>query len=305
MNRERKPLKIGIVYSGGISKCAYQIGFTKTLLKYIAREEIKLVSGASMGVFSAYALAANKLSKIEWMYRNVNLEHPWELFWQALGKDLYGKTAEEFFSVYDRLDIPMCFPVCYVPIFKTKYYWIKERYNPVWKKYIKAALNFPSLHLMPIIQRGRLAFDGAAADNVPIYPLLRQGDEFMDTAGLDLIIALHFDARYDPRQEFPSDVPILDLDVAICNKFKKDHFDFSRQYVDEMICGAEEYAEEICSFLFSGDCSKEDLQHKIDEIFLREHDLRAKNLSADRIVGVLNTLGRLCRSETNCCKRLY
>ena len=72
-----------------------------------------------------------------------------------------------------------------------------------------------------------------------------------------------------------------------------------------MICGAEEYAEEICSFLFSGDCSKEDLQHKIDEIFLREHDLRAKNLSADRIVGVLNTLGRLCRSETNCCKRLY
>lgn len=72
MRYGRSRLRIGIAYSGGISKCAYQVGFTKALLRYVEKSEIVAVSGASMGLFSAYALSADKLDFLEWIYKRID-----------------------------------------------------------------------------------------------------------------------------------------------------------------------------------------------------------------------------------------
>ncbi|MBQ9728425.1 MAG: patatin-like phospholipase family protein [Clostridia bacterium] len=298
-------MRIGIAYSGGVSKCAYQIGFTKALLKFIDRSEIKAVSGSSMGLFSAYALSANRLDRIEWIYRKMDIESPVKLFWEVAAKGLMTKTLDEFMNIEDRLQIPVCFPVCYIPIFSTRYYWLRGEYNPIWKKYIKAAAYFPSLHLTPMFQRGRLVLDGGAVDNIPIYPLLNFCRPFATEQPLDLIIALHFDARYDNRRYFFGETPILDLDVSICNDFKKNHFDFSSEYVTEMLNSAEKYGEKICAILFDGDCSKEGIKRKIDTIFLMEHEQRERNSSADALVSLLNVLGRTFRSKSDCNKKLF
>lgn len=301
----RKRLKIGIAYSGGISKCAYQVGFTKTLLKYLSPDEIKVVSGSSMGLFTAYAVSAGKLARLEWMYRNINIEKPWELFWQMFVKKLFALSLDEFISLGDKLSIPVCFPVCYVPLFSTRYYWLNGEYNPIWKKYIKAATNFPMLRIIPVVQRGKFALDGGAVDNIPIYPLVRHAHVFSGGEKLDLIIALHFDAHYDCRKDFVGDVPILDIDVSICNSFKKNHFDFSANYVEEMIESSQAYAENICSALFAGDCSREGLKKKIDEIFLREHEKRQQNSSADRLISILNVVGKTLRLNADCYKKVF
>ena len=305
MRHERRRLRIGIAYSGGVSKCAYQVGFTKALLRYIDKSEIVAVSGSSMGFFSAYALSANKLDFLEWVYRRIDIEKPYELFWEVAIKGLLTKTLDGFMRPSDALQIPVCFPVCYIPLYYTRYYWLKETYNPVWKRYVKGATYFPGLHVAPMFQKGRMVLDGGAVDNIPIYPLVHFQRAFDKEQPLDLIIALHFDARYDNRRYFTGNTPILDLDISICNEFKKNHFDFSSEYVGEMLEKAEEYGEHICEKLFSTDCLADSLKKAIDKIFLEEHEQRERNSSADGLVSALNVLGRTFRSKTDCYKKLF
>lgn len=299
-------MNIALVFSGGISKGAYQVGFLKSLFKYVDKEEIKVVTGASMGLLCAYALSADKLDEFEFFWRSVDFGKRSQLFYQVFFKKLIRRTIDGFVSFDDELKIPFCFPVCYVPIWNVKYYWLKGAYNAAWKKYFYAALNYPFLHILPSVLNKRLAIDGGAADNIPIFPVLHSGAQFVPDGGeLDLILVLHFDARYDYRRQFATNIPVLDVDLSICNGFKKRHHDFSAQYIAEMIEQAEIYGNKICEKLFSGDCTKEELQQAIDQIFLEEYSARQKQVSLDRFFSMLNVIGRVLRNDNSCEKYLY
>lgn len=276
------------------------------MLRFVEREEIVAMTGASMGAMVAYAISANKLDVLEQLYRHVEISKKADLLREVFLRGLLRKTLDEFVCLEDDLDIPMAFPICRVPLFSVRYYWIKDRFNPCWERYLRAAMNFPFLCIFPEILDGRLAIDGGAADNIPLFPLLKKGSMFLTEKGdFDLIIVLHFDARYDYRKDFTTDVPILDLDLGICNGFKKNHYDFSAEYVGEMISRAETYGMGICRELFSGHCSKEELQKSVDAIFLREHMARQKNFSADHFISILNSVGKALRSDGTCNKFLY
>lgn len=255
---------------------------------------------------SAYALSSGKLDLIEAMYRNVDISKKTELLGQVLFKKLLKREISSLLFVGDYLKIPFVFPICRIPVFSPEYYWIKGEYNPVWKQYITAAINFPFLCLFPSFIDRRFAIDGGAADNIPIYPILKRGGEFLEAGDkLDLILALHFDARYDYRKLFKTDVPILDIDLGICNGFKKNHYDFSKAYISEMIEKAEEYGDGICKKLFAAPCTQDSLKEAINEIFLTEHTARQGNVSMDRLVSMLNTFGRAFRSDVYCNHILY
>ena len=262
------------------------------------------MSAASGGIFTAYALSADKLDMVENIYEGMDISRKSELFWQVFAKNMVGKYLDTFMDVSDDLSIPVCFPVCYIPILSTRYYWIKGKYNRVWRKYMTAATNFPFLKLFPSFLHGRLAIDGGAVDNIPIYPLFKskriEGED-----ELDLVIVLHFDARYDYRTEFTTDIPVLELDLSACNDFNKAHYDFSHDEVVHRINAAYEYGEKICARLFGGECTREELQKAIDEIFLEEHTARQKSFSSDRLVTFLNVVGKALRKDTRCMKKLY
>lgn len=274
-------------------------------MKFVDRSEIKAVAGASMGTMLAYALSCDKLDLLEALYLNVDIPKKAELIHEVFFRGILEKTLGEFVAVEDNLEIPLVFPICFLPIYSVKYFWLANNFNPHWKKYLQAAMNLPTLRLIPSFLEHRLAIDGGAADNVPIFPLLKLDEKLLGKGGFDLIIVLHFDARYDYRKEFQTDVPVLELDLGICNDFKKNHYDFSTGYVTEMIEKAESYGTKICGEIFSGNCTREELQNAIDKIFLREHALRQKNFSADHLVGILNALGRFFRADSNCNKILF
>lgn len=282
------------------------MGFLKSLLKYIDLSEIKVIAGSSIGLMNAYALSAGKCDLVEAMYRSVDISKKGELLKQVLFKKLLIREIDALLSPKDFLGIPLVFPVCHIPIYNVNYYWVLGNYKPIWKQYITAAINFPFLCLFPSWLNHRFAIDGGAADNIPIYPILKKGEEFLGAGEkFDLILALHFDARYDYRKEFKTDVPILDLDLGICNDFKKNHYNFSKEYIDEMFVKAEEYGDVICSKLFDGDCSREGLKKTINEIFIAEHTARQGNISLDRFFSMLNTLGKVFRSDVYCNHILY
>lgn len=268
--------------------------------------EIKVVTGASMGLLNAYALSAGKLDLIESIYRNIDIRKQTELLGQVLFKKLLDREIDCFLSSYDCLNIPLAFPICFIPVYNVNYYWLKGEYAPLWKKYIKAAINYPFLCITPSFLNHRFAIDGGAADNIPIYPVLKKGSEFLNRGeNFDLIIVLHFDARFDYRKEFKTDIPLLDIDLGICNGFIKNHYNFSAVYVDEMISKAEDYGDKICEKLFSGTCSREELLNSVNEIFLAEHSARQGNISMDRLVSMLNTFGKLFRSDVSSNHILY
>lgn len=275
-------------------------------MKHFDRSEIKLLSGASIGLFSAYALSSGKLKICEDIYRNIDIPKKAELFWQVFGKHLLENTVDEFVALGDTVTIPLCFPVCYMPVCSVRYYWVWGEYNPFWKKYLRAAINFPFLRILPTVLHGRFALDGGAADNIPLYPILKKGGEYLKAGEeLDLVLVLHFDARYDYRAEFSVKTPVLDLDLSICNQFKKRHYDFSSAYVEEMLQKGEEYGERIAARLLQGDCSREGLQKKVNEIFLEEHTERQRNVSIDRALSLFNYVGKALRSDASCNKKLF
>lgn len=258
-----------------------------------------------MGTMLAYAVSANKLDVLEQMYRSIDISKKIDLMYEVFLRGLLKKTLSEFTSLEDRLEIPMAFPVCRVPLFSVRYYWIGDRFDPCWERYLRAAMNFPFLCIFPEILERRFAIDGGAADNIPLFPILKQRAQLLHGESFDLILVLHFDARYDHRKDFTTEIPILDLDLGICNEFKKNHYDFSAEYVDEMISRAEAYGMSICRELFTGQCSKEELQEKVDGIFLREHTARQKNFSADHFISILNTVGSFLRRDGSCNEFLY
>lgn len=299
-------MNIGLVFSGGISKCAYQIGFTRALLKYVDKKDIKAVSGSSMGIFTAYALSSNKFDELEDIYKSINIANPMRLFFNVRVKGLLTRAMNSFFALGDSLSIPLCFPTTNFPILSTKYFWINGEYNPFWKKYIRAAINFPFLCGMPKIIDHKFAIDGGAVDNIPLYPILKMQDEYLTTKeNLDLVIIMHFYPRYNYRKEFKTNIPILDIDVSLNNNFKKRHFDFSRDYVDEMIATSYEYGISLSEKLFSKKDSKDNLTERINEIFLSEYNERQWHDSADGFLTVFNTIGKALRNDSDCNKRLF
>ena len=259
-----------------------------------------------MGLFVAYSLATDRLDDFEYLYRNIDIRSTPQLFYQVFFKHLLWNYIGEFCSLYDEVEIPLAFPVCRIPLFNLRYYWLKGKYNPCWQKYFRAAINFPFLCVFPSVLERRFAIDGGAGDNIPIYPVLKKGNGYLPAGeDFDLLIVLHFDARYDYRREFTTDIPVLDLDLGICNEFKKNHYDFSKEYIGEMLARAEEYGEKICSLLFAGECTREELQERVNGIFVGEHALRQKNVSVDRLISLLNYLGKVLRNDAACHKNLF
>lgn len=248
-----------------------------------------------------YAFSANKLDYIESIYKSVDISKPSELLWQVFAKGLLDNYIETMVEGDDKLEIPLCFPVCYVPFWSVRYYWLKGGYNRLWKKYLVAAINYPFLKILPSFVDGRLAIDGGAIDNIPLFPLFQASRE----KEVDLILALHFDARFDYRREFKTDIPVLDLDLSFCNGFEKAHYDYSSQTIARRIGKAYEYGEKICSRLFSGNCTREHFKKAIDEIFLEEHTPRQQNFSLDRMLSFLNVVGKAFRNDSHCIKKLF
>lgn len=257
-----------------------------------------------MGLFVAYGLAADKLDALEFMYRKIDIGRKRELLWQVFAKDLLMREISGFFRSEDVLTIPVYFPVSYIPFFSVRYYELYGQFNPLWKKYAAAAANFPFLKIFPNVLNRRFAIDGGAADNIPLYPLLKSRETEAD-GGFDIIFVLHFNSRYEYRREFITDIPIIDLDVSAGNGFSKRHFDFSRAYITEMLESSYEYGKGICAKIFGAGTERRELKRMADEIFLEEHEIRQRHKSADGLVSILNAIGKTVRSEKCGIEKLY
>lgn len=170
---------------------------------------------------------------------------------------------------------------------------------------MNAATTYPFLRLVPSFIKGKMAIDGGAVDCIPLFPLLKKETPFGKTEEPDVIIVLHFDAQYDYRKTFKTDIPVLDLDVSYCNDFSKAHYDFSGEEISTRLQKSYEYGENVGRRLFSEDLTREQMQAAVNEIFMEEHSARQQSFSIDRLVSILNVISKAFRRDTNCMKKLF
>lgn len=232
-------MNIGLVLSGGMVKGAYQIGALKAIQNFIPIDEIKYISGASIGVLNGYAFATNKLKQAEEMWKETCYDESRVLVNQILKSSVMQRNIQKLSADTDTL--PSKF---YVSLFDYShksivYKNISSEKGSTIQQYLKASIALPVYNKAIRINEIPY-FDGAMIDNIPVYPLMKHK--------LDYLICIYFD--------------------DMCYKFENNYFDnkiikvtfpsktmlrqslvANKDNIDEMICVGYEYTKDVLSSL--------------------------------------------------------
>lgn len=275
-------MKIGLVLSGGVAKGAYHAGCLKAF-KDRELKGITYVSGASIGVFGAYAQAADKIDLFCDLWKSIHFDTVADLAYSTWFNRFFRNIINELISVEDDLKLPMYAPICCLPFIKMEYGKLYGIYDKRWYNFLRGAAAYPVISGGVRFYRGQIAFDGGAMDNIPIRPLLKNEDP-------DLIIVLHFEADFRLRKEYLCyGVPILHFDVSSYDSNRSSSFDFHCDTISSRLSAGYDYGNRICDLIINN----KDLDSVVKEFaVLREKEKNStfNNVTFETWVQRLNSL---------------
>ena len=171
MDTRMTDLRIGIVFSGGFAKGAYEIGFCKALLEYTELNNIKAVSGASIGALNAYGFINNKLDYLFDVWRNLEFKSAKEFFVKSGKRKIVYDYIEKMQADFNHeINKPCYINYIKVPNISLCYKNINKENIILQKEFLKASISVPGLYT-PIPIKNDYFVDGAFLDNTPITPL--------------------------------------------------------------------------------------------------------------------------------------
>ena len=195
--------KIGLVFSGGGSCGAYQIGFWKALREYGAEQNVIALSGSSVGSLNALLFANGDLRLAESIWKKLKWTDLYRLrsFWDAKGlfsQIGYARLIDRIASDWERLrrGIPIysCVSVLdderHIDLKRREagrpeYILLNELDHRKMKNTVLASTAMPYIYPHRHV-RGKLCIDGDFSDKTPYLPLT--------DLGCDCIIVLHLNS---------------------------------------------------------------------------------------------------------------
>ncbi len=171
-------MKIGLVLSGGVAKAAYQIGALEAIGELIPKEDIKYISGASVGALNGYAYAVDYLSGAREMWENLcNESTRYNVgkilrgnALQLMIKDLYKNRKPLECKLYATLLELKSRSLLYTDFSK-----VEEK---DLLRHLRASVALPVYNKGVVID-GKSYYDGALIDCVPVYPLLKHNVDYI------------------------------------------------------------------------------------------------------------------------------
>lgn len=233
-------MNIGLVLSGGMAKGAYQIGALKALDDFIPVEEIKYISCASVGVLNGYAYATHKLQKAELMWKNICDENERMFISQILRNSLLHQNIESIYCKEDSL--PSAFYISLLDFF-TKNIVYKNLRSADSEKvplYLKASVAMPIYNRAVVID-GISYYDGAIADNIPVFPLIKHS--------IDYIICIYFDDSHYRFENTYFDNKVIKITFP-CESALKQSLIFRKDNIESMIQEGYNRAAEVLGLVF-------------------------------------------------------
>lgn len=234
-------MNIGLVLSGGMAKGAYQIGALRALETFIPIEEIKYISCASVGVLNGYAFATKRLSEAEDVWHNICSNDTRLIISQILKSSMLQQNIEKLYSLENRLTHTFYASLLDFSHRLVVYKNLEAANQEDIPEYLKASVAMP-LYNHAVTIHGISYFDGAMADNIPVFPLLKHS--------IDYIICIYFDDYNYTFENTYFDNKIVKL-VFHGDSLLKQSVVFQRNSIDRMIDEGYNHTYHLLKSVFS------------------------------------------------------
>lgn len=287
MNPTISDLRIGIVFSGGFAKGAYEIGFCKAILEYIKMNNIKAVSGASIGAINAYGFINNRFDYLFDIWRNLEFKSAKEFLVKSdKRKVIYNYIENMQSEVTEENQTPCYINYIKVPNISLCYKNVNKEHNKIQNDFLKASISVPGLY-NPILVKEDYYVDGAFLDNTPIAPL--------ENEDLDVIFVLRFDHACEEYEELKTDAAIIEI-VFEDDKKLKDYFYFNSSLTNRLIKQGYRKSKDILDIVFR---YGEDIDYikSIARIYNQESRKNIIPKSGEEIVNKMNKLRKIFKNE--------
>ena len=147
MNSTISNLRIGIVFSGGFAKGAYEVGFCKALLEYTNLSNIKAVSGASIGALNAYGFINNNFNYLTDVWKSLEFKSAKEFFVKNEKRTIIYDYIKNMYKTSKIDNNTSCYINCIkVPNISLCYKNINLEANNIQEDLLKACISVPGLY---------------------------------------------------------------------------------------------------------------------------------------------------------------
>ena len=287
MNSAMKDLRIGLVFSGGFAKGAYEIGFCKAIMEYIKMDNIKAVSGASIGAINAYGFINNKFEYLCKVWKSLEFRSAKEFFVKSDKR----KVIYEYITDMQLDEIKKSEAACYINYIKVPnitlcYKNVNNESSEIQNDFLKASISVPGLY-NPILVKEDYYVDGAFLDNTPISPLANEN--------LDLIFVLRFDHASEEYNDLNTNAAIIEI-VFEDDKKLKDYFYFYSSFTYSFIEQGYMKSKDILEVVFKYGENIEYIK-SIAKIYNQESRKNLIPKSGEELVNKMNKLRKIFKNE--------
>lgn len=287
MNSAMKDLRIGLVFSGGFAKGAYEIGFCKAIMEYIKMDNIKAVSGASIGAINAYGFINNKFEYLCKVWKSLEFRSAKEFFVKSDKR----KVIYDYITDMQLDEIKKSEAACYINYIKVPnitlcYKNVNNESSEIQNDFLKASISVPGLY-NPILVKEDYYVDGAFLDNTPISPLANEN--------LDLIFVLRFDHASEEYNALNTNAAIIEI-VFEDDKKLKDYFYFNSSLTNRLIEQGYKKSKDILEVVFKYGENIEYIK-SIAKIYNQESRKNLIPKSGEELVNKMNKLRKIFKNE--------
>lgn len=287
MNSAMKDLRIGLVFSGGFAKGAYEIGFCKAIMEYIKMDNIKAVSGASIGAINAYGFINNKFEYLCKVWKSLEFRSAKEFFVKSDKR----KVIYDYITDMQLDEIKKSEAACYINYIKVPnitlcYKNVNNESSEIQNDFLKASISVPGLY-NPILVKEDYYVDGAFLDNTPISPLANEN--------LDLIFVLRFDHASEEYNDLNTNAAIIEI-VFEDDKKLKDYFYFNSSLTNRLIEQGYKKSKDILEVVLKYGENIEYIK-SIAKIYNQESRKNLIPKSGEELVNKMNKLRKIFKNE--------
>lgn len=282
-----KDLRIGLVFSGGFAKGAYEIGFCKAIMEYIKMDNIKAVSGASIGAINAYGFINNKFEYLCKVWKSLEFRSAKEFFVKSDKR----KVIYDYITDMQLDEIKKSEAACYINYIKVPnitlcYKNVNNESSEIQNDFLKASISVPGLY-NPILVKEDYYVDGAFLDNTPISPLANEN--------LDLIFVLRFDHASEEYNDLNTNAAIIEIAFEDDKKLK-DYFYFNSSLTNRLIEQGYKKSKDILEVVFKYGENIEYIK-SIAKIYNQESRKNLIPKSGEELVNKMNKLRKIFKNE--------
>ncbi len=287
MNSAMKDLRIGLVFSGGFAKGAYEIGFCKAIMEYTKMDNIKAVSGASIGAINAYGFINNKFEYLCKVWKSLEFRSAKEFFVKSDKR----KVIYDYITDMQLDEIKKSEAACYINYIKVPnitlcYKNVNNESSEIQNNFLKASISVLGLY-NPILVKEDYYVDGAFLDNTPISPLANEN--------LDLIFVLRFDHASEEYNHLNTNAAIIEI-VFEDDKKLKDYFYFNSSLTNRLIEQGYKKSKDILEVVFKYGENIEYIK-SIAKIYNQESRKNLIPKSGEELVNKMNKLRKIFKNE--------